>query len=311
MRRCGRFDRPVRRTWSTVIDAYAFALITALLWGFTPILDKRGMMVGGTPLQASIIVVIVDSSVYWVLIAATTGARVPFDDVSVWIIALFVLAGVIGTALGRLALFVGVDYLGASINNAVLSTRPLFATIVAMAFLGEQVSFQQGLGIVVIVAGLTVLTISKGGDLEGWSSWHVFFPLLGAAAFGVANVMRRYGLTESPMTVLEAVAINETAGLFALLAYAFATHDRKITDVPRRASVFYGLSGLFTAGAFLTLFEALDRGPVSIVDPLYGTAPLFTTVFAYFLLRDVERVTAGIVAGALTIVVGAALITTA
>ncbi|MFC7232320.1 EamA family transporter [Saliphagus sp. GCM10025308] len=123
-----------------MIDVYVLALLTALLWGFTPILDKRGMLGGGTPLQASIVVVIVDSSVYWIAIAALSGSRTPFDGVSLGIVGLFVVAGFVGTALGRLALFFGIDHLGASINNAVLSTRPLFATIVAVAFLGEAVS---------------------------------------------------------------------------------------------------------------------------------------------------------------------------
>lgn len=294
-----------------MIDVYALALLTAVLWGFTPILDKRGMLGGGTPLQASIVVVIVDSSVYWIAIAALSGSRTPFDGVSLQIVGLFVAAGVVGTSLGRLALFFGIDYLGASINNAVLSTRPLFATIVAVAFLGETVSLQQAIGIVVIVVGLTILTTARGGDITGWASRHVAFPILGAAAFGVSNVMRRYGLTESPVTALEAVAVNETAGLVALAAYAAATRGRSIVDVPRRSVGYYAVSGLFTAAAFMALFEALDRGAVSIVDPLYGTAPLFTTVFAYFMLKDIERVTAGVVAGAVTIVVGTALITTA
>lgn len=294
-----------------MIDVYVLALLTALLWGFTPILDKRGMLSGGTPLQASIVVVIVDSSVYWIAIAALSGSRTPFDGVSLRIVGLFIVAGIVGTAMGRLALFFGIDYLGASINNAVLSTRPLFATIVAVAFLGEAVSLQQALGIVVIVVGLTILTTARGGDLEGWTSWHVVFPLVGAAAFGVSNVIRRYGLTESPVTALEAVALNETAGFVALAAYAMVTQGRAIADLPRRSAGYYAISGLFTAAAFMALFEALDRGSVSIVDPLYGTAPLFTTVFAYFMLRGVERVTVGIVAGAATIVLGAVLVTTA
>lgn len=292
-------------------EAYALALLTALLWGFTPILDKRGMLDGGTPLQASILVVLVDSSIYWVLIAAMPNSRTPFEGVSPWIVGLFVLSGILGTSLGRLALFAGVDRLGASVNNAVLSTRPLFASVVAVAFLGELVTLQHALGIVLIVVGLSVLAFSRGGDITGWRPRHVIFPLVGAAAFGVANVMRRYGLLESPVTALEAVAVSETSALVVLAAYAAAAHGRSIVDVPRRATAYYSISGLFTAAAFLSLFEALDRGRVSIVDPLYGTAPLFTTIFAYFLLRDVERVTVGIVAGVVTIVVGAIFVTTA
>jgi drug/metabolite transporter (DMT)-like permease len=56
------------------------------------------------------------------------------------------------------------------------------------------------------------------------------------------------------------------------------------------------------------MFEAFARGPVAIVDPLVGVAPLFTTVFAAAFLRDLERVTVGIVVGALLIVLGGGLI---
>jgi uncharacterized membrane protein len=54
---------------------------------------------------------------------------------------------------------------------------------------------------------------------------------------------------------------------------------------------------------------SLPEGDVAIVDPLAAITPLFTTAFSYFLLSDLETVTKGVVAGALVIVVGAALVT--
>jgi uncharacterized membrane protein len=60
--------------------------------------------------------------------------------------------------------------------------------------------------------------------------------------------------------------------------------------------------------AFFTAFS-LDAGRVAVVDSLAATAPLFTTLFSAVLLRDVERVTRGVVLGALLVVVGVVLIT--
>nr|WP_266075069.1 EamA family transporter [Haladaptatus caseinilyticus] len=113
------------------------------------------------------------------------------------------------------------------------------------------------------------------------------------------------------MTALEAVALNETAALVALAGYALARNRRDVLAAPRRTYGLFAASGLLTAAALLSLFSALalPEGRVAIVDPLTGTAPLFTTFFAYFLLRDVERVTRGIVAGAMLVVVGAGIIT--
>ena len=47
---------------------------------------------------------------------------------------------------------------------------------------------------------------------------------------------------------------------------------------------------------------------MSVVDPLVGTQPLFTTAIAYFLLNDLERITWGLIGGVLLVVIGASMI---
>lgn len=287
---------------------YLLALVAALLWGFSPILSKRGMAAGGSALQASLVVVTVDSVLYWLGLLWRHGTA-PFDGLPLETVGVFLFAGVVGTALGRLATFAGVHRVGASVNSAGISTRPLFATLLALAWLGEPVSPLAAVGIVVLVAGLVVLALGKGGDLGGWTTRDLLFPLAAAAAFAVGNVVRRYGLTVTDASTLQAVALNESAALVALFGFAVATRRADVLDAPRETYLFFTGSGLLTAVALFALFEAFDRGPVALVDSIAATAPFFTTIFAYFLLSDVERVTRGVVAGALLVVAGAALIT--
>jgi drug/metabolite transporter (DMT)-like permease len=287
----------------------ALALVPAVLWGFSPILSKRGMAAGGSSLQASLVVVVVDSSLYWGALLVLQGLDL-FTTLPLEAIGLFAAAGFVGTALGRLAVFVGVHRVGASVNSAAISTRPLFATVLAVTFLGEAVDLWTWLGILVLVGGLGVLTVSKGGDLTGWHARDLLFPLAAAAFFGAGNVARRFGLVTYPdVTLLEAVAINETAALIALGGYALVAGRRDIFSAPRESYGFFAGSGTITAVALFSLFAALQRGTVALVDPLAATAPLFTTVFAAVLLRDLERVTRGIVAGATLVVLGVVLIT--
>jgi drug/metabolite transporter, DME family len=291
-------------------EVVALAVLPAILWGLAPIFDKRGMAAGGTPVQASLVVVTVELLVYWTAIAVLYGASA-FAGLSLEILAVFVFAGVIGTALGRIAIFVGVDRVGASLNSTILSTRPLFATLIALAFLGEPLGPVTGLGIVILVGGVSTLTLSKGGDLGGWRPLDLLWPLLAAATFAVANVARRYGMLEGNVSALEAVTINETAGLIALLAYALATRGAAVRSRPRETYRHFAVSGLLTTVAMLSLMTALglEGGRIAIVDPLVATAPLFTLLFAAVLLRDLERVTKGVVAGAALVVVGAVLST--
>jgi drug/metabolite transporter, DME family len=292
------------------LEVVALALVPAIFWGFAPIFDKRGMAAGGGPVQASIVVVVVELVVYWLAIAALYGGSA-FSGLTLEVVAVFVFAGVIGTSLGRITIFVGVDRVGASLNSTILSTRPLFATLIALAVLGEPLGPVTGLGIVILVAGVSTLTLSRGGDLGGWQPRDLLWPIAAAATFAVANVARRYGMLEAPISALEAVAINETAGLIALVAYALATKGAGVLSRPRETYVYFLGSGLLTTVAMLSLMAAfgLEEGRIAVVDPLVATAPFFTLVFAAVLLRDVERVTKGVVAGATLVVVGAVLIT--
>ena len=294
------------------LEVYVLALLPALLWGFEPVVSKRGLSIGGSPVQASLVVVLVDTSLYWLGLAGFSLLRGGplVGSLSPEIVAVFVVAGVVGTAVGRLAVFAGVQRVGASVNSAVISARPLFATVLALAFLGEPLSASTAAGVVVIVAGLAVLSTARGGDLRGWETRDLVFPVAAAGAFAVGNVLRRFGLTTSPATALEAVAINETAALVALVAYVLASNPDHLR-APRETYGYFSVSGVITAGGLLSLFAAfaLPEGRVALVDPLVATAPLFTAVFAAVFLKDLERVTRGVVAGGLLVVVGVALVT--
>ena len=59
----------------------------------------------------------------------------------------------------------------------------------------------------------------------------------------------------------------------------------------------------------VSIYYALDLGDVTVVIPISSTGPLFSLIFSALFLRDVERVTAKIVAGACLIISGVLLIT--
>jgi uncharacterized membrane protein len=288
---------------------YLLALLPAILWGVEPVVSKRGMARGGTTLQAAVVVVAVDAAVYWSVLLARRGLDV-FETIDPRTLAVFALAGVVGTALGRLAVFASVRRIGASITAAGNGVRPIVATLLAAGLLGEGVGPSTGLGILCIAAGLAAFAVGRGGDRSGWERRDLLFPIAAASAFAVGNVLRRFGL-QSGTTVLEAVAVNETAALVVLLGYVLVTGkaDRLLGD--RRALPVFVVSGLLTALALVSLFTALSlpEGRVAIVESLSSLAPLFTPAFAFFLLRDVERVTPAIVAGVVLSVTGTLLVT--
>jgi drug/metabolite transporter (DMT)-like permease len=86
--------------------------------------------------------------------------------------------------------------------------------------------------------------------------------------------------------VTEDVAADPLAQTTAIMLGAslvlLANLLRLRSPLPRLRAAFgpYASSGVVTALAQATLFEALDRGRVSVVAPIVGTGLLWTVVFA-------------------------------
>jgi len=291
------------------LDVVVLALTTATAWGASAPLSKLGLNRGGTPFQVALTVVTVSVVVYWLgfLIQGESLAGLPL-----WVLGLFVVTGLFATALARVLAYNGVQRLGASVNSAGINTRPVWASLLAVFLLGETITAQMGLGILVVVAGLIALALSEGGDITGWEFRDLAFPLAAALTFAGGNVARRFAFSATDVTALSAVAINETAGLIGLLVYLLLRHGGGLGEVlsaPRASYAFFVGSGLLNALALFTLFEALNRGRVVVVDPLSSPTALFAILFTFLFLREIERVTLRLVLGAALVVAGVLLIT--
>lgn len=290
------------------IYIHLLALTTALAWGSGAILNKKGFSMGGNPVQSSVIVVGVNVLIFWIVFWMWNGLDDALAHISWSTIGLFALAGLFGNALGRFLALYGIDQLGVTINTAGISTRPLFAATIAVIWLGEQLQPFLLIGILLVVIGIITLVFSKGGNLQGWKAWQIWIPLGAGASFAIGNVIRRFGLTTTSTTPLEGLTIDQTAAFVGLLIYAYAKKNINVFSAPPKTYLFFTGAGILGAIGHFCLFEALDRGPVSIVDPLVATQPLFATFLAYFLLGDLERVTPKLVIGTLLIVLGASIV---
>jgi len=283
------------------------SIASGVFWAIGPIFSKVGMERGGDANRATMIVLVVGSSGFLAVSVLRDGSSVVLGDVSPETLAVFALAGVLGTSFAWLLWFRGIDRIGASVSNIVFYTQPLFAAILAALVLDEELTVTIGAGVVFIVGGVVLLSSSSGDDVDSWSAAALLFPL-GAAVFAaVGNVLNRYGFRSSTIGPVEAAAINLTSALPVLLGYALVSDRRSLVRF-RRSDSHFVASGIANAVGVLLLFAALSRGPVVVVSPIVGSSPLFTAVFAYFVLGEVERVTARTFVSAALTVTGVALI---
>lgn len=290
-------------------NVVALSLAGALCFGLGPVVSKRGLSAGGTWTGNALVLLGTRVVLFGVVLVLLSGAGA-FDGVTPLAAVVFAVGGVGGSGVGRLLFFNGVNRVGSSLGQAFTNTRPLFAVALAVAFLGEQVTAPMVVGVLVLVGGLATLSVSRGGDVRGWERSDLLYPLVAAVVFAAANVFRRWGFTVGgDITPLQAAWIGEAGALVGVVVYALATERTAEVRVTPRVTGLFVLNGLIAGVGLLLMYTALRIGPVAVVDPVTASAPLFTVAYAAVFLRDVERITRGVVAGVGFVVVGVVLIT--
>ena len=288
---------PRRRQLQT---AHVLALSSAFLSAVATILIRQGLR-GSDPFVALWMNLLVGVVTLWSAVPLTEGLRY----VSPIGIGLFVMAGLVGTVAGRLLRFVSIERVGPSIAAALGNLHPLFSATFAILLLGERVTVPIVVGTVVIVTGTSVLSL--GPQRVGFRRAYLALPIFSAACFGLVAVLRKVGLGHVGPVL--GSAINVTTAFVAFTAFLAASgRHRAFAARGETLGYFIGAGVTENLSVFLNIV-ALGAGMVSVVAPLYGTAPIFVLVLSFVFLRGVEALTPRIVIGTALIVLGVYLIT--
>ena len=279
---------------------YLVALAAAVSSAGATIFIRQGLR-SDSPFTGFWINLVVRTGGLWTAVLLTGGV----GRLSVAGFALFALAGLVGTVGGRLLRFISIEQVGASIAAALTNLNPLFASGLAILLLGERVTAPIVAGTAVIVAGTILLSI--GGRHFGVRPRQLALPVLSAACFGVVAILRKVGLSQ--MGAVVGSAINVTAALVAFTAFLLASGNRDAMTCRGRSLAHFAAAGVAENTAVFLNVVALSLGTVSVVAPLYGTAPIFVLFLSFFFLRGIEALSGRVVLGTLLIVLGVYLIT--
>lgn len=264
-------------------------MLSGVLWGFGPLLLKRGMkhsnVSAATLIQQHVSVVVLG------LLAAFRGELVVLDFSSraFWS---FFMAGAIGASFGKIFYYKGIDKVGASKSTSVKNSSPFLTAILAMMFLGEEMNAFIAVGVTLIVLGIVVLTQIK--DRAGGTAARVkyfIYPLLAALCFGINPIFKKIGINAVNVPVLGAFITQTTALVFMLTLGRFFAIKPKWERVPVASLLLFALSGVTEALGSLFTFFALIHAPAMLVSPMWRISPLVTFALAHFTLKGIEVVT--------------------
>jgi drug/metabolite transporter (DMT)-like permease len=272
-----------------------FACLAGIFFGAMNITMRRGLArVADVDAGSAVI-----ATLAFVLVAAAALAfGVHFDAGDLWP---FLLLGSFVPGLSQLLVVHAVQAAGASRAGILFGMAPLIAIV---AF-DEPLRWPLAAGTLLVVAGGVALAW-EGERPVGYRAYGGVLAVTVAAAFGLRdNIARAVGedVAGDPLAQSTAIMLGASIVLVAnLLRQRSALLRLRVAFMP------FASSGVVTALAQATLFEALDRMRVTVVAPLVGTGVLWTVVFAAIFLGRSELVGRHLVVVALLIVAGGALV---
>lgn len=299
-------------------SATLVALAVAVLYALADTSVRRALSVTSPITSAQILI-----AVQWLLYSVLLLGADEFPKIETIGLLCFIGAGLLTPVLFVTFFFIGIQRVGVSRASTLKASAPVYAVIVAVAFLGERPTPLEYIGIVFILCGiLSLLGEPRPPLLEGQVSHReskvdsktratrrmgVLFSLLAGLCTGVSAVIVKVAFEYIPFPLFGAwVGMSVALVSLPLISFLFPKGERY--RVSLAAWPWLILAGLFSAGAVFGRFVAIDLGQVSIVSALIQISPLFVVLFSVIFLRRFEQVTGRVILGAVLTVAGGILV---
>lgn len=181
------------------------------------------------------------------------------------------------------------------------NSAPLITTALSVLLLGENVTWIRWLAIVVIVAGITLVTWSPNWTKGQFLSVGLLAAVGSAISYGVRPLFLKWGLEAASLPLTGAFIGTIVSVIFA----ALLTPRRELwAGLHGPGAGLFATSGILQALGFLALTFGLSKAPASVVYPVTSAAPLCTILFTALVLRKTERLNWRTVLGTCAIIVG-------
>jgi len=230
------------------------------------------------------------------------------DELDLWrpVNLIFVAVGIFVPGVARFFIFRSMERLGAPISSCLTNSGPLFAILIAVLFLGEQPTATNILGALSIVGG--IIALSWKGATKTWRTRDLVFPITAAFLFASRDNLVRFAVVQIPSPVLGAAIAAATSFFTMSVIYLGFGEKKPLPEHARRGVFFFSISGFMNFLSYVLTYTALAMERVSIISPLVNGSSLFVLPLSYFMLKDVEKLTARKIGATLLVIIGVILI---
>ncbi len=203
----------------------------------------------------------------------------------------------------------GLELSGIGFGVVLIYAQPLLVAGMARLFLNERLTRRQVVGLFVGWAGIALAVLGElSGANPGPRVWQAVLLFLAAAVcFAVGTVVVK-AVTTGPRAVPlpPALLLGFVYGSLPLIAFATTTDEPVRWTGSLGISIFYaGVVSL--AGGYLLQFALLERGDAGVVSSYIFAVPILAAVYGVLIFD--ERLSAGLVVGAIAVAAAILLVT--
>ena len=294
-----------------------FALLSAATFALNQASTRRGVLTG-TVLQALCVTVPMGVPLFLIIAFAIghAGDIFTFNAMSVMWLS---LAGINHFLAGRFFNYWGVQAAGSNITGTVQQLDIVVSLGLAIWLLGEYLTPLRVAGIVLILGSPLLTLRSDIKAARGESGPLKFTPQLGRGyagailagiCYGISPILVRAGLQDaSPGASMAAGVISYfAASVVLLLIVILLGRGKEAVSTDRKALPWFAFAGLSVGAAQVFRYAALAMVPVAVVAPILRTTLVFRLFFSWWLNRDHEIFSKGIVLTTFLSLLGALLL---
>jgi transporter family protein len=207
-------------------------------------------------------------------------------NLPVLVIILLPIASILYSA-GYLFFFKGFEIGNVSIVAATMNLWAVFTMLFAFIFMGQRLSTTQTLGVLMIIAGVTLASLNWS-DIRNRKfqlSAGVKEAVLGAFFFGVFwNVSEI--VSEKIGWLLTTLLVKFGIILFLLMFSVFVKREIGLTKTTTKTKTMIVIMGMIEAGAVALVNYGLTIGDAILITPIASALSIVTILLAIIFLKD-------------------------
>jgi drug/metabolite transporter (DMT)-like permease len=260
---------------------YLSVIMAMIFWAFSFVWVKEVYLVYG-PLTTVLFRLII-ASLLLLSFALLTGKMVKIERKD---LGTFILLSFFEPFLYFMGESYGLKFVSSTIGAIIVATIPLFSPLAASRFHGEKISVRTFIGILLSFFGVSLVVFD--------SSWNMTASPLGVAleflavisAIFYTVVLKKLAVKYNPSAI---ITWQNIFGIVYFLPLWLIFEYRDFTTIPFDIKAFAGilkLSVFASCIAFIFYAHSVKRLGINNVNIFINIIPVFTAIFAWFILDD-------------------------